>query len=117
MCYFISQDLHLCLDVIKDLVTAVGVIPHRRSANKDITPQSFLYSPLNSPVTSARNRKTLLPLTQPDLKTLFTDKRGPVRTQTEGRVSEAARSKPGQLRGASVPVLPGGTEKNDIIFL
>lgn len=79
MCYFISEDSHLCLDVIKDLVTAVGVIPHRRSANKDITPTSFPYSPLNSPATSARNR-TLLPLTQPDLKTPFTDKRGAVRT-------------------------------------
>lgn len=84
MCYFISEDLHLCLDVIKDLVTAVGVVPHRRPANKDITLQSFLYSPLNSPVTSARNRETLLP---PDVKTPFTDKRGPVRTHTDGRVS------------------------------
>lgn len=52
MCYFICEDL--CLDVIKDLVTAVGVIPHRRSANKDMTAQSFL-DPLTPPVTSARS--------------------------------------------------------------
>lgn len=42
MCYFISEDLHLCLDVIKDLVTAVGVVPHTRSVNKDITPHSTI---------------------------------------------------------------------------
>lgn len=57
------------------LETAVGVIPHRRSANKDITLQSFLRSPLNSPVTRARNRKTP-----------FTDKGGPVGTHADGRV-------------------------------
>lgn len=31
-------------------------------------------------------------------------------------VSEAVQSKPEQLCGASMQVLPAGTEKNDIIF-
>lgn len=40
--FFISEDLHLCVNVIEFLVTAVGDIPHRRSANKGITLHSTM---------------------------------------------------------------------------
>lgn len=47
--YFISRGFilcaHLCLSTIKDLVSASGDIPHRQSANRDIT----LHSTINPP--------------------------------------------------------------------
>lgn len=65
-----------------------------------------------------KRTSTLLSLTKLDLKTLFADKWSPVRTCTDVSVlvSEAVWSKPEQLRSTSVPAMPTGTEKNDIIF-